>query len=101
MENLTMEQLVKILNRYAYEYYVLDNPTVSDGEYDKLYDELVSAGVEVLYDDRGEKAGFMFSDADLLGPMPSFFLCFCRLIAFSFKSTDMYESWFIGIFMLL
>ena len=34
---------------------------------DKLYDELVAAGVEVLYDDRGEKAGFMFSDADLLG----------------------------------
>ena len=23
--------------------------------------------MEVLYDDRGEKAGFMFSDADLLG----------------------------------
>ena len=24
-------------------------------------------GVEVLYDDRGEKAGSMFSDADLIG----------------------------------
>ncbi len=35
-----MKELVKILNRYGYEYYVLDNPTVSDGEYDKLYDEL-------------------------------------------------------------
>ncbi len=35
------DQLVEILNRYAYEYYVLDNPTVSDGEYDKLYDELI------------------------------------------------------------
>ena len=34
---------------------------------DKLYDELVASGVEVLYDDRGEKAGSMFSDADLLG----------------------------------
>ena len=34
---------------------------------DKLYDELQAAGIEVLYDDRGEKAGFMFSDADLLG----------------------------------
>jgi len=34
---------------------------------DKLYDELCRAGVEVLYDDRGEKAGSMFSDADLLG----------------------------------
>lgn len=34
---------------------------------DKLYAELQNAGIEVLYDDRGEKAGFMFSDADLLG----------------------------------
>ncbi len=36
-----MNELVKKLNRYAYEYYTLDSPTVSDGEYDKLYDELV------------------------------------------------------------
>ncbi len=34
---------------------------------EKLYQDLQSAGCEVLYDDRGEKAGFMFSDADLLG----------------------------------
>ncbi len=33
-------QLVDILNKWAYEYYVLDNPTVSDKEYDTLYDEL-------------------------------------------------------------
>ena len=32
-----------------------------------LYAELNRLGVEVLYDDRGEKPGFMFSDADLLG----------------------------------
>ncbi|MBR3804187.1 MAG: NAD-dependent DNA ligase LigA [Clostridia bacterium] len=36
-----LKSLVEQLNKYAYEYYVLDNPTVSDGEYDKLYDELV------------------------------------------------------------
>lgn len=35
-----MRELVDLLNRYGYEYYVLDNPTVSDGEYDRLYDEL-------------------------------------------------------------
>lgn len=35
-----MEQLVKQLNIWSNEYYVLDNPTVSDGEYDKAYDEL-------------------------------------------------------------
>ena len=33
-------QLVDVLNKWAYEYYVLDNPTVSDKEYDTLYDEL-------------------------------------------------------------
>lgn len=35
-----MQELVEKLNKYAYEYYVLDNPTVSDAEYDRLYDEL-------------------------------------------------------------
>lgn len=34
-------ELVEELNKYAYEYYVLDNPTVADKEYDKIYDELV------------------------------------------------------------
>ena len=37
-----MQQLVKQLNEYAYRYYVLDDPVVSDGEYDRLYDELVT-----------------------------------------------------------
>ena len=36
-----MEELVELLNRYAKEYYELDNPTVSDAEYDALYDELL------------------------------------------------------------
>ncbi|MDF2505137.1 NAD-dependent DNA ligase LigA [Clostridium sp.] len=35
-----MEQLIEELNRYAYEYYAKDNPTVSDKEYDAKYDEL-------------------------------------------------------------
>lgn len=35
-----MKELVALLNRYGYEYYVLDNPSVSDAEYDRLYDEL-------------------------------------------------------------
>ncbi len=34
-------QLIDTLNKWAYEYYVLDNPSVPDSEYDKLYDELV------------------------------------------------------------
>lgn len=36
-----IEDLVKKLNEYAYSYYVLDNPSISDKEYDKLYDELL------------------------------------------------------------
>lgn len=36
-----MRELVDLLNRYAREYYELDNPTVSDMEYDALYYELV------------------------------------------------------------
>jgi len=35
-----MKELVELLNRYAKEYYELDNPTVSDAQYDQLYDEL-------------------------------------------------------------
>ncbi len=35
-----VEELRKILNRYSYEYYVLDAPTVPDSEYDKLFREL-------------------------------------------------------------
>ncbi len=35
-----MNELVKLLKQYNYEYYVLDNPTVSDLEYDSLMKEL-------------------------------------------------------------
>ena len=34
---------------------------------DKLYEDLMKSGVEVIYDDRNVSAGIMFSDADLLG----------------------------------
>ena len=37
-----MHELVEKLNEYAYQYYTLDNPTVSDVEYDRLYDELLA-----------------------------------------------------------
>ena len=36
-----MEELVAYLNDMAYRYYTLDDPTISDAEYDRLYDELV------------------------------------------------------------
>jgi prolyl-tRNA synthetase len=34
---------------------------------DRIYEELVEAGVEVLYDDRDERAGVKLNDADLVG----------------------------------
>ena len=34
---------------------------------DALYDELTSKGIEVLYDDRNERPGAKFADAELLG----------------------------------
>ena len=37
-----MEELVKELNIHVHNYYVLDKPTISDFEYDRMYDELVS-----------------------------------------------------------
>ncbi|HWQ01522.1 MAG TPA: hypothetical protein VN449_05325, partial [Gaiellaceae bacterium] len=35
-------ELRELVNRYLYEYHVLDDPSVSDAEYDRLYDELVA-----------------------------------------------------------
>ncbi len=35
-----MKQLVDLINKYNYEYYILDKPTVADVEYDRLLDEL-------------------------------------------------------------
>ncbi len=44
-----IEELVEELNRYSYEYYSLDNPTVTDKEYDKKYDELKKLEIEEGY----------------------------------------------------
>lgn len=43
-----------------------DNAEVKETA-DNFYEALTKAGVEVIYDDRKVSAGFMFSDADLLG----------------------------------
>jgi len=46
-------EITDILNKWAHEYYVLDAPTVSDKEYDTLYDELRALEKEsgVVYPD--------------------------------------------------
>lgn len=35
------EELTRLLEKYTYEYYVLDNPSVSDAEFDRLMQELM------------------------------------------------------------
>lgn len=36
-----IEELIKLIKEYNHHYYNLDNPIVSDAEYDKLYNELI------------------------------------------------------------
>ena len=55
-----MRKLVDLLNKYAYEYYVLDNPTISDKQYDELYDRLIKLEKEtgvVLFDSPSKRVG--------------------------------------------
>lgn len=37
-----IEELRRLLNQYNYEYYVLDRPSISDAEYDRLMQELIA-----------------------------------------------------------
>ena len=39
---LRAEQITRQVERWSYEYYVLDNPSVPDSEYDKLMNELIA-----------------------------------------------------------
>ncbi len=41
-----IKELTEKLNQYAYEYYTLDEPSVEDSEYDRLYQELVKLEAE-------------------------------------------------------
>ena len=36
-----VHEITSLLNKYNYEYYVLDNPSVDDAEYDRLMNELI------------------------------------------------------------
>lgn len=36
-----MNEIIELLNKYAYEYYTLDKPSVDDAEYDRLMQELI------------------------------------------------------------
>ena len=39
---LRAEEITRQVERWSYEYYVLDNPSVPDSEYDKLMNELIA-----------------------------------------------------------
>lgn len=39
--NKRIEQLIKLINQYDQEYYILDQPSISDEEYDLLFSELL------------------------------------------------------------
>lgn len=55
-----IKELVQQLNQYNYEYYTLDNPSLSDKQYDVLYNELVTLETEtglILSDSPTQKVG--------------------------------------------
>lgn len=60
---------------YAVHLIVLDSKSITqDGDLEqpqeiaeKLYEEIQSAGIEILFDDRSESPGVKFNDADLIG----------------------------------
>ena len=86
-----MRKLVDRLNEYAYRYYVLDDPAVSDAEYDALYDELLAlekSEGRVLDDSPTRRVGGRplsgFSQVRHLGRLYSLDKC---------KSTEELKAW--------
>lgn len=59
--------LVWPVNIAPYVVYLVSIGEKGSVEADKLYEELNELGVEVLYDDRDERPGTKFADAELLG----------------------------------
>lgn len=41
-----VKELIALINKYNYEYYMLDNPSVNDAEYDRLMQELMKIEAE-------------------------------------------------------
>jgi DNA ligase (NAD+) len=44
--SLRITELISLLNTYNYQYYVLDNPTIPDAEYDRVFRELQALEAE-------------------------------------------------------
>ena len=72
-------ELRRLLDQHSYRYYVLDDPDISDAEYDRLYDELVAieeANPELVTDDSptqrvGAAPSAKFPKVEHLSPMGS------------------------------
>ncbi len=66
---------------------------------EKLYEALVDTGLEPLYDDRDERAGVKFNDADLIG-LPLRITVSSRSLnngGFEFKRRDKDERWIVPL----
>ena len=59
--------LVWPVNIAPFAVYLVSIGEQGTAEADRLYEELTAAGVEVLYDDRDERPGAKFADAELMG----------------------------------
>ena len=56
----SMQELVDYLNKTAHAYYVLDNPIISDAQWDKLYNQLLQMEQEtgvILPDSPSHRVG--------------------------------------------
>lgn len=55
-----MQELIAEINQHNYSYYSLDNPTIADAEWDKLYDELLKLEIQtkiILSDSPTQRVG--------------------------------------------
>ena len=71
----------------------------TEAEAEKLYQALIDVGLEPLYDDRDERAGVKFNDADLIG-LPLRVTVSARSLqngGFEFKRRDQAERWIVPV----
>ena len=66
LDKKRIDELTELLNRYNYEYYILNESTVSDQEYDRLMEELIA--LETKRPDLKNKLSYNLAlGSDLLG----------------------------------
>ncbi len=76
-----------------------DKEGEADDAAEKFYQDLLAAGLEPLFDDRDERAGVKFNDADLIG-LPLRVTISSRSLkngGFEFKRRDQDERWIVPL----